>query len=500
MSNLIIRGHMRFDTLIEAVAHWAENTSDKVCLIEADTDRKMTYAEFWFAIRVFARRLKDAGVQKGDRVVVRVGPLLETFVAQFSIYLVGGVYCPVEKHMKELKLLEMLDYYDSTLFISTERIDSEHTFIDLSSVCDDGDILTEVTFPNPDDMCAIVFTTGTTGDAKGVMLSYKAYLIGSMALSEAYEITEKDIFCWVAPIDKSGGIRLFCVALVVGCTAVHYDSAIFVNGFFNTLYRYGVTAIVLQSFMLNIILKSAPDAFGRYRDQIRTIIFGGGNVSGKQKSQMQALLPNTRLFAHYNATEVSAISYYEFSRYPEKENCVGKPFPCSNIYIMDEEGNTIGKGSKENPGAIVHEGLCGMIGYWKDAGLTSKVKSNGRIIMTDIGYIGDDNFLYILGRSDDVIVSGGHKIAPYEVESIASQIVGVSECLCVPLSNDTVGVVPQLIVQMEDGVEFSAKKIYDFLAMRLETYKLPRVIREVDDFPRVSGSQKIDRKAFVKHE
>ena len=494
---------MEFQTLLDAIAYYAEMTPDKVCLIDASKGDSITYAEFWQKIRAFAARLHEADLKQGENAVVRVGPLIETFVAQFAINLAGGVYCPAEKHMKPLKVLEMLDYFDSTLLISTENIEQagfEGKFIELSSACEYGEPPEAFNFPAPDDMCAIIFTTGTTGKSKGVMINHKAYVVGSKARRDAYGVKANDVYCWMTPIDRGSGSRQFGVALTAGCTAIHIDGVVFVNSFFQSISKYGITVMHLQSFALSIILKAAPKDFAEYKNQIRVMYFGGGSVSERQKQQIQAILPNTQLFVHYSATEVSAISYYEFSRYPGKANCVGKPYPGTKLCFVDEAGVLTEQTSKDNPGIIACNGQGAMMGYWKDPELAAKTIVDGWIIMADVGYIDEEGFIYLMGRRDDVIVSGGHKIAPYEIESIASLIEDVEECACVPMPNDVLGMTPKLYVVMKNNTEFSAKKINDFLSERLETYKLPRVIREIESLPRVAGSQKIDRKELLTYD
>jgi acyl-coenzyme A synthetase/AMP-(fatty) acid ligase len=101
-----------------------------------------------------------------------------------------------------------------------------------------------------------------------------------------------------------------------------------------------------------------------------------------------------------------------------------------------------------------------------------------------------------LGRSDDVIVSGGFKIAPYEIEEAALKMDGVSECVCVGVPDKVLTNAPKLFVKMNHSAAFNAREIYNFLAQRLENFKLPRTIQEVDDFPRVGNTNKINRKGL----
>ena len=491
---------MKFNSLLEAVAHYSEHTPDKVCLIDADNDRSITYAGFWKAICIFANRIKESGLQNGERVVVRVGPLIETFVAQFAINLAGGVYCPLEKHLKPLKIKEMLNYYEANILVSTENIDFDGTWIDLFSACNDGESLDKYCYPKPEDICAIIFTTGTTGKAKGVIISNKAYTISSQLRCKAYAVGEDDVYYWVTPLDRASCSKRFGIVVTAGCTAVHSDGIMFVNSYLQNISKYGVTVIFLQSYALNIVIAAKANAFCEFNKQIRSMSFGGGNMPEKLKQHLCTELPDTRLFTMYSSTEATGIACYDFSRYPGKTNCVGKPLPGGNVSFIDYDGKVMDDTSKNNPGIVVYEGSCGMAGYWKDDELTAKTIVKNKIIMTDMGYRDNDGFIYLVGRRDDVIVSGGNKIAPYEIEDVVLQMPGISECVCISHPNETAGAVPKLFVVMNKDAEFSAKEIYNYLAVRLETFKLPRIIRELESFPRIAKNSKIDRRALSEYD
>jgi long-chain acyl-CoA synthetase len=483
-------------TVLHAIEQHANVLHNKVAVIDADLDCKLTYGELWLSVRVFARRLIDEGVKKGDRVVVRVGSLLETVVAQFAINLAGAVYCPVEKVMKKLKVLDMMEYFDSTMLISSEHIDFNGKWIDIKTVCFEGEPLEVYTLPCLDDINAIVFTTGTTGKAKGVIHNFNLQLVNGRVWRDVYGITEKDVFMWVNPLDRVHGVRSFIAFLTIGGTVVHYSNVILCNEVFNTIGKYHVTTIFIQSFALAILLDAAPDAFGEYKEQIRLMAFGGGAMPESHKKWMCELLPNTKLYTHYNMTEVAFISCLEFSKFPGKPNCVGKPYREVELCLVDGNGNIMKKTTRDNFGSITFRTNGMMLGYWKDPDLTKDVLKAGYLHVTDVGYMDDDGYLYLLGRSDDVIVSGGFKIAPYEIEDVVMQMNGISECVCVATEDRLLGGIPKLFVVMKSGFEFSAREILMFLSERMESYKRPRSIIELDEFPRVGRSSKIDRVAL----
>jgi acyl-coenzyme A synthetase/AMP-(fatty) acid ligase len=281
---------LQYNSVLEAVAHYAADTPDKIILIDADTNRHITYGDFWRHVCVFAKRLKDMGLYKGDRVVVRVGPMIETFVAQFGIYLAGGVYCPVEKHLKKIKLLELLDYYDSMILISSEKIENRGTFIDLITILDNCEPLTNYSFPNPDDLCMIIFSTGTTGKAKGIMRSFRISYKISLALIKLYSFTAADVFMWITSFDRMASMTSAYAILTAGGTAVHQNGIVFIRDFINNLKKFAVSALFTQSFAVVFLLNAAPEALAECAAQLRIYPISGGVLAEVHKNKLGTII------------------------------------------------------------------------------------------------------------------------------------------------------------------------------------------------------------------
>lgn len=490
---------MHFPTIVDTIAHWAEKTPDKTCLIEGETGRSCTYSELWRWARIFSEKLKVV-ISPGDRVVTRTGGLLESFTAEFGTFLAGGVYCPLEQHMQPLKLQEMLAYFDAGALISDERIDTDVAFFDLNEVIDrEGFPTGDVTRPNPEDIGVIIFTTGTTGKAKGVVRTHRSISTAMFYATESFGGLESaDTLMWITPLKAIGIIYWPTLVFQVGGTALHMQGIVFTTDFLETIRKYNVTILHIQSYAASILLKNASETMAKYMCRLRIIFLAGGILAEKDKLFLRDELPNTRLLNVYGMTESNIAAFYELPRdnASYKPFCIGKSLYQFEIILTDEDGNDIGNCTRANPGIVAIDSELIMTGYWKAPELTESAIKNGRLITTDIGYKDDDGDAYVLGRRDDVIVSGGHKIAPYEIEDIAMQFDGVAECICIGVKHDVIAHVPKLFVKMHTGYECNVKAMYQFLTERLEKFKLPRSIIEVDDFPRVDGSLKIDRRAL----
>ena len=486
---------MRFKTLEHAIAHFAAVTPDKVCLIEAETGKQCTYREFWKQILVFSSNLKACGLQKGDRAVVRVTQSIDTLIAAFGIHMAGGIYVPIAQKIGEQRILELLDHFDARFYISVSPVDCDCVYIDINTVKDAGDYEEDVTFPDPEDVSDIFFTTGTTGLPKGVMRSFGGYCAAAEQWSGVMEFTHDDVFMSRSSQNLVGGIHSLWRSFLVGAIYIICGGTFFLKNFFQAIDKYGVTAISLRPAELSMLL-NAEDEIKRYRKKISVLILKSAATNIRDMQKIKKLLPDTRIFSNYSATEALSICSYEISACDIVPLCIGKPCKGTEVRIVDEDGKFIENSSYQNPGQIICRTTSVMKGYWKNSELTASVLKDLWLTLSDVGYMNDEGFVFLMGRRDDVINSGGYKIAPGEIEEITLEIDGVEECVCVPIPDAVMGSVPKLFVVMRKGSEFSAKKIFEHLALKLEAYKLPRTIENIDVLPRSEDNMKVKRRSL----
>jgi len=490
---------MRFNSIIEALAYWAEADPDKICFVDAETDKVCTYRQMWDWSYMFARHLETYGFEKGFRLVARVSGVIDTNVAMFGTFLAGGVYCSTEQNMKELKLRELLTEYGAVVLASSEPFDWGGVSIDIKELSRAP--VTETDFnwqtPNPDDLAIVVFTTGTTGKAKGVMHSYHTHLVPMYGWVNEMGIAREDVFLSVQPLERAGGIFHYYSAIIAGGTVVHHGGVVFAARLFNAIRKYGINTTYIQAPALQILMDTDMESFVEAGKQIRILATGGAAVSESLKEKLVQAMPKTKLYVIYAATECIWIGYYQFNDKIGKANCIGKAAPGNDIKIVMQDSQLSYEG--KNAGVVAIKSDCRFIGYYNDEELYQKTVVDDYLHMTDIGFLDDDGYLYLLGRRDDIIETGGYKVAPYEVEEVAMQMDGILECACIGIPNKVMGHIPKLFVRMETGKDFSARDIAKFMEQRLETYKMPRIITEVEDFPRVGGTTKIDKKELLKN-
>jgi long-chain acyl-CoA synthetase len=387
----------------------------------------------------------------------------------------------------------MLEEYGARFLVTDEAIDAAGVTVfphELLSASDDG---REWDLPDPEDTAVVVFTTGTTGRAKGVMHSHRTHMRCARGWVREWGFGHGDVFLSVQPLERAGGMFHHYCAILAGGTAVHHGGVVFAARVFEAIKQYGVSVMYMQAPALRMLMDSLGDAFAELSGRIRILGTGGAAVSEALKTRLRRMMPNTDLYVLFAATEHLWIAYYKFNDKPGKPNCVGPAAPGNKLFVLDENRNPRLHSDNRN-GIIAVESDYNFIGYMNDDELTKTAIVNGRLLMTDMGYMDASGYLYILGRRDDVIETGGYKVAPYEIEEVAARMDGVSECACVGVPDAVLGWTPKLFVRMEKGAAFSAREISGFLSQRLESYKLPRSIVEVEDFPRVGETPKINRK------
>ena len=246
---------------------------------------------------------------------------------------------------------------------------------------------------------------------------------------------------------------------------------------------------------LATIFQLSGDKIGDYKQQIEYIQLGSAPIPEKDKDTLRRLFPDARLYNFYGSTESGCSSILDFNKVRDDKNCIGRPTCHARFAFMDGEGKPI-EATKENPGLLACAGEMNMVGYYKAEQLTKETIKDGYILSQDMSYMDENGMIYLLGRQGDVISSGGNKIAPGEIEDVTYEFAGVLECACVPTPHPILGQEPKLFVVMEKDVEYNEEAIHQHLKERLENYKVPKLIVQLDKLPRTYNG-KIQKNALV---
>ncbi len=472
-----------YKSIVEAIFAHAEKEPEKLCL--ADEIRKVTYKEYKTEILKKAKVFKSLGVEKNSKVTIEASQTVDFLGSQMALQLLGGVFVPMERGCAFSKLVATAENSDSVLAIASEKEESEIkalTMAEFVALSAESEEFSEYSFPESEDTAELLFSTGTTGKEKGIIITHK----NNVALAEnvifGVDMKKDNVEMIPSPMNHSHGLRRYYANMYMGASVVLTTGVMNVKKLFSMLGEYSVNSMDLVPTALTVLLRLSKRELSKYKDVMRYIQFGSAPLSDLDKEKVRELLPDTHLYNFYGSTESGCICIYDFSK-EDKPKCIGKPTKNAKIIMVDENRNEIVSG-ENNTGLLVSFGGQNMSGYWKDEEETKKVLVGGAVYSNDEGYYDENGDIILLGRKGDVINVGGNKVSPDEIEDTAKKMDDIADCACIGVPSPLGGRVPKLFVEMKKGREFDALKIRNFIADNLEAYKVPKQIVEIEKVPR----------------
>jgi len=436
----------------------------------SDAERTLTYRELWLEAERYAAQLdgeRGEGCEKGENRANFVEAIasVDFAVAAVGTYLSGRVFVPFAKNAPVAVI---------------QRIKKE----------------TDADF-GP-DVADILYTTGTTGASKGVILSHRA--VWASADNNRYfdRITEATVYLIASPLDHVSALRKLYACFLVGAHAVLQDGFLDVRRYYETIERHRVNALLLPPSAVAFLLRVSRNRLQALDGQIKVVHSNGAPMSEASKEALRQCLPHARLVFAYGATEAGSVCCaYDYDEFPGRANCVGKPGPHSKITIED--------------GCIVVSGDGMMDGYLGE-GRSKSEKGKSKNFQNskppslqtstpvhhthDLGRIDDDGFVYVIGRADDIINVGGMKVSPAEVEEVATRYPEIVDCACFGIDDPLTGSAVKLNVVPRDASRFDLVDFRRFLQECLERHQLPSQIACVMEIPKTQNG-KIDRKLLA---
>ena len=431
------------------IEQYANLTPDKAAII--CEGRTLSYSLLWQSIQEKASRLKAEGLREGEPYVF-VTTQNEHFVVTYcAVHLCGAIAVPLEASMPQERQQQIRDKVNGK-----------------SSNCKCSDIL---------------YTTGTTGQAKGVILSAEAWNANAENLTDRLGFSQEQLFIICGPLNHLGSLSKIYPTLMNGATLYIMEGLKDLDAFFSVFelpYQKFATFLVPSS--IRMLLQVASKNLAAVASKIDFIETGAAPISQADMERLRQVLPSSRLFNTYASTETGIVCSYEFSKYGCEPGLLGKPMKHSSVRINED-------------GRVVCSGATIMSGYWGAPELTAQVLINNEIYTSDIGTINSQGMLRLQGRQGDVINVGGYKVNPTEVEDAVSDFEPIADCICIPAQHILLGTVPKLLYVPKPGQEVKPKDIADFLRGHIENYKIPLLYEAVENIKRTYNG-KLDRKAY----
>lgn len=457
-----------------------------------------------------SRYLLDSGIAHSDRVALVIQNSPQYVGIFYGIWSAGGVTVSLNTQAKSRDIENWLIHSDSKWLF----IDEDHPELDALQNSDslnltivpvgamsgskttDPDsawqkiIDARVDFPETqlkqDDLASIIYTSGTTGHPKGVTLTHGNLTANIDSILEYLKISQHDSIVNVLPFYYSYGNSILHTHIVTGARLVLENSLLFPHRVIERIANEKVTGFsgVPSTFALILGRVNLHDYA---LDSLRYLTQAGGPMPPALTDKLLDALPNVELYIMYGQTEATArLSYLEPSKLLAKRGSIGKAIPGVEIEIRDKNHKKVAIGET---GEICAAGPNIMRGYWKDTDKTSTVIKNGWLYTGDLAHYDSDGYIYIDGRSSDMIKTGGNRISPKEVEEVIQELDGVLEVAVVGTPDDLLGeTITAYIVPTSVG-NLDKKSVQYHCKSKLASYKIPKTIVFTNELPKTASGK-----------
>ena len=472
------------------------NQGSRNFLSFSEQNKPLTYDKFLNETKCMASRLKKLGLEKGDRLVLQIEKSHHVFTIYGACLQLGVIFIPLNTSYTAVEVNYFLKDSECKIFIATTRmlrdlesqnkkvickietIDADYNGSFFSDFDENGP-LEIIEKQDKDDIAAILYTSGTTGRSKGAMLSQKNLLSNALTLSKFWGFTASDVLLHALPIYHTHGLFVATNIALASGSQIRFlrkfnEDDIIVN-LPSTTVMMGV-----PTFYTRLLEKRE---FNKEVTKNMRLFISGSAPLLKETHEKFHYLTGHKILERYGMTETNMIT--------------------SNPYNGDRKAGTVGPALEdvkvrvaalENEKEVLKSGEIGIVevmgpnvfkGYWKQPKKTkSEFRDDGFFITGDMGYLDQDNYLTIVGRNKDLIITGGLNVYPKEIETVIDTDSNVEESAVVGVSHPDFGEGIVAIIVEKKGYKLDHQILKDTLRKNLATFKLPKKIHIIKELPR----------------
>jgi long-chain acyl-CoA synthetase len=482
-----------------------------VCSLADDAvARNGDYPSLWFegrwhhsgdlhrATTAVASGLRDLGVRPGDRVVVCMLNCPEVGVTYNAAWRAGAAVVPVLFLLTAEELGHILRDSEAVAVVTTPELlpkvreaaaqapsvrhvvcvdgaDVEGVVVDFASLAGAEPM------PAPhdcaeDDVAVILYTSGTTGVPKGVLLSHRNLVSMARAAHQATDLGDGHVGLAALPLSHSYGISATLASSFRKATAVMlrwFDAAESLR----VIEEFKVTVTALVPTMM-VYLLDHPDAATRDTSSLQWVVSGGAALPVEVQREFEQRFGCT-ILQGYGLSESSAQCAVN-PRDAPRVGSVGRPVPGVAVRIVDDEGGELPQGEV---GEIVMRGPNVMLGYRNLPEETAKVLRDGWLHSGDMGYVDADGYLYVVDRKKDLIIRGGFNILPRDVEEVLHEHPAVAQAAVIGVPDRRMGEQVRAYVALKSGALATPEELMAFCRERLAAYKTPSSVELLPALP-----------------
>ncbi|MBN2021977.1 MAG: acyl--CoA ligase [Pirellulales bacterium] len=489
----------------------AQRSPERTAIVRGS--RRLSFAELETDANRLAHALVELGVRRGDRVAIQLGNSVEAVLAVFAALKAGAVFAMVNPTTKPEKLAHLLDDCGArALFLPARnraaceamlgQRESLHAVIAVGKNAD-GTTMDSLlarhagsVTPPPKraidlDLAAILYTSGSTGAPKGVMLTHANMNAAAESIIAYLENTPDDVILSALPMSFGYGLYQVLMAVRFGGTVVLEPSFAFPHAVLTRLVEERATGLPLVPTMVSILLQMD---LSRYDfSALRYVTSAGAALPVEHIERLRGLLPRVRLYSMYGLTECARVTYLPPEELDRRPGSVGRGMPNQEWVIVDTNGRPVAPG---DVGELVVRGSHVMRGYWgmpeaTAAALRPGPLGDGRSVLHtgDLFRADEEGFLYFIGRTDDVIKSRGEKVSPREVEEVIHRHDDVAEAAVLGVPDAILGQAIKAFVVLKANRQLSERELLRHCADHLEDFMVPQFVEFRPELPKTDNGK-----------
>lgn len=510
-------------------------------------DKRVTYAQLQQSVTKIAHHFSTLGIVAGDRVGIYLNKNQENVESMFSCSSIAAVFVPINPVLKAPQVKYIANDCQIKLLVTNRaRLSSlkpllpSFTSVESIIVIDDTpeenihltasktinllgwDNLTRSTPQETEnaaqlptsktkqhiktsDLAAILYTSGSTGQPKGIMVSHNNIVLGAKSVNRYLALTSDDIILAVLPLSFDYGLNQLMSCFLAGAQCVLFDYLL-ANDVIKAIARYRITGLAaVPPLWVQLTKATWPTDVAK---TVRYFTNSGGVLAEPTLKTLQQCMPQAKPYLMYGLTEAFRSTYLPPEQVTNRPSSMGKAIPNSEILVLRDDGSSC---EPNEVGELVHVGPLVTLGYWQNEAATeerfkptpaqaiNKDKSPIAVFSGDYVKYDNEGFLYFISRKDMMIKTSGYRVSPNEVESAILQVPLVEEVAAIASPSVELGqAITVLIVSAATNNNIDAQKelkqaIIKHCQLSLPNYMVPKNIAFLASFPR-NANGKVDTK------
>jgi acyl-CoA synthetase (AMP-forming)/AMP-acid ligase II len=483
--------------MMQTIAHLA-NKVFKRCpdkLAVKDVNRELTYRQLQKRVYQICSALKKSGLKKGDRIGILMSNRLEHIELDLAAAFGGFIKVPINYRLHAKEIEYIIDNAETKILIGEEKLTIGlptscpviHAGEEYERWLSEHDGAEPEMEAEEDDLFAIMYTSGTTGKPKGVMLSHRNMISSAISLALVCEITPEDVVGHVAPLTH-GSNFLSHISWLFGLTQVVFDK-FSPSDFLNDIEREQVSFMFMVPTMVNLMIQD-PSFDSAKLKGIKSINMAGSPIAASKLKQ--AIEKAGPIFIEtYGLVEAPmTITVMPRGELAGRLESCGTAGPFVELKLVDDEGVEVPQGEI---GEIICKGSLVMQGYWRNKAATEDTLRDGWLHTGDLGWKDEQGYLHIVDRKKDVIISGGLNIYPREIEEILNKHDGVKETCVVGRPHEKWGEAVIAYCVLNEGAAATEEELLGLCRNYLASFKKPKEIHIVSELPKSSYGKILKR-------